>query len=1444
MSDSKEKYIGESNLSQTPKKKLTLTLADGAVTTKKIADKAITINKFADGVINDVIRPLIDAAKEEINAQIGAGGVAFSDDFGNSNLIGITQKKLTEAYNDIISRITEDKSAAIVSYDDLDSLFVDKSGDAFTADSPIQYGVTFGQEGVEKISGLLTILVSSDGKVVTQIFDTCLLLDGTIFTNASVYDTEVHRYYRHYGLSDNNIVETGFWTSWKDGIEELAEKLRILQNTPVRYFDGYLEERVVYEAGIAYSGTGGKIYYIAPDNMFVIKPDANNRYYIRWTESGDRLSSEEYNSYNASINKYYIRTDRKFFLVDDVNANSLVVHVRDIIDDNSGHYQGTADSTFSEVNEAFKAGRPIIISEDVILKGQYNVAYISESTLYPNTGYLGLCSTDTGIYILSLQDNLFTMDQDIPFKKDINIAIDGMQMRMESAISGAVDPLNISIDRLKDRLVFLAFNQTTTPTVEQMRIATATLNDIYWYNPAVVSGNANVSIYKARMLDSTVVDEWEDCSYLLTKESLFVDISNKKLYLYENGVLVDINSSDGIDTEALGDIIDEINSRIDSVDSKITSAKSDINSLDTQLTGVRTIIGTHSSKINNLESVNNSQSSSIASLNSSIANIESNCNAYTDQAIEDLRNSSTIDWSDTISALSDRISTIEGFVDLSSTTQDTLQGEITQLGTALREEIASASEEAADAGHKIILLSFVQSEIPALTSPGASALIGAMPHGVYWFNPTQKTLNKGALNGTPPHMIWEEVDLSEETLYVDRGGEKLYIWKNNEMIELSNLPAPAPPSGDDDSDDEEQTGPTRFNIARGNLGAFTIEDDPENITEQDVRNAYTVPFLSQNLTTTQRIWTASEIGLLEGDTNGETNAAQIKAALTDPTCAGIKLDKVYPVTVGNPGANASISRVSDYNSGTTSIIIPRDFIIDGEGTETHEGEAVGGFKILNTKGNLFYTEHSLNLLYVRTETSRGATNNFFNYVVNCVAGVDQVQVIGCNFYDADFVYNSIMLAFEDSDPRGEDWVLPETNCLHHMYMADCEANGYRVLCNSGCMRVTDTFRIVGCEFTNIRGIGIHLATANDLRWENVMAYMSCPIYIAGCTFQGYQGVRRKGGSSPYEAVCIENSALYMLHNEISDFVSVPHRAGDTMTCSECYDAYFNGQQLYYCNNTVDNILSIDIAHSISGIMKAKGYGMDESVILRDFGLEELTGDNIRRGIRYWKNNTYTLDKSQIETWWESHLANNDGNEVEIEYENNLVFDDAATLVLDYMNPDSHAIADYIVEDNTFTSGGNISGHGSDYSPVSKISIKGNTFTAAHIASEEWNYNMNTGNRGGYSYLFAFMMSNNYFEPEIYIEDNIVDVTGDSTENVHMVLFRNVNSPGSDNAKRKPYIWPEEDKVTFKGNQSSGNAATPLLVGFATWYIARNYNLIVSGKLDYYDTLSCFDTTEG
>lgn len=73
-------------------------LADGAVTTPKIADDAVVFEKIKDAEIgwqklNDDLQNIIASA--------GQHGIALSNEFGNSTLIGLTQKMLSEALGNV-----------------------------------------------------------------------------------------------------------------------------------------------------------------------------------------------------------------------------------------------------------------------------------------------------------------------------------------------------------------------------------------------------------------------------------------------------------------------------------------------------------------------------------------------------------------------------------------------------------------------------------------------------------------------------------------------------------------------------------------------------------------------------------------------------------------------------------------------------------------------------------------------------------------------------------------------------------------------------------------------------------------------------------------------------------------------------------------------------------------------------------------------------------------------------------------------------------------------------------------------------------------------------------------------------------------------------------------------------------------------------------------------
>jgi hypothetical protein len=114
----KETHIGESNILGQPKKPMKFIIAeravktrhldDGCVNTSKIADKAVTPAKVSDDfqgtlvlpVTNSIDKKYTDITEElySMIASLQVGGIALSNQFGNREDIGITQKALTRMF--------------------------------------------------------------------------------------------------------------------------------------------------------------------------------------------------------------------------------------------------------------------------------------------------------------------------------------------------------------------------------------------------------------------------------------------------------------------------------------------------------------------------------------------------------------------------------------------------------------------------------------------------------------------------------------------------------------------------------------------------------------------------------------------------------------------------------------------------------------------------------------------------------------------------------------------------------------------------------------------------------------------------------------------------------------------------------------------------------------------------------------------------------------------------------------------------------------------------------------------------------------------------------------------------------------------------------------------------------------------------------------------------
>lgn len=108
-----EKYIGKAKMKNPPSKPLTLKFKDKAVKTKHLDDKVVTQNKMAEDSVGN--QQIIDESVswEKIDANVkniiatsgGQHGIPLATEFGDSDMLGITQKTLTESRDNLQDQI-------------------------------------------------------------------------------------------------------------------------------------------------------------------------------------------------------------------------------------------------------------------------------------------------------------------------------------------------------------------------------------------------------------------------------------------------------------------------------------------------------------------------------------------------------------------------------------------------------------------------------------------------------------------------------------------------------------------------------------------------------------------------------------------------------------------------------------------------------------------------------------------------------------------------------------------------------------------------------------------------------------------------------------------------------------------------------------------------------------------------------------------------------------------------------------------------------------------------------------------------------------------------------------------------------------------------------------------------------------------------------------------
>ena len=325
---------------------------------------------------------------------------------------------------------------------ELDS-FVDNA--IADAEAPSNYVVV----NSEQISvGTLTMYSDTDKKTLTQILDTNLILGSDNTFDGGQYSTQrVNRYFRVFGLSENDEVPVGSWTEWKastfnvdvdtnfsktsenpianntvtEKFEELEGLIGDLEKD-VFYFYGYEDTPLVELENVEFTGESGKIIYLVQQNIFVLKADS--RYYTEWSAVDNRLSSEWYNKEEDGTLK--IRSDKFYCLVGEEEANPFM-EIDPELNDTSGNavankaitkefgkiwpftatitkmtagdngsYVGVCNNNFETIGTAFMSGRVVTIVDRAFFRTAFRVIQI------PMGG------TDETVGIMVSADKLYT----------------------------------------------------------------------------------------------------------------------------------------------------------------------------------------------------------------------------------------------------------------------------------------------------------------------------------------------------------------------------------------------------------------------------------------------------------------------------------------------------------------------------------------------------------------------------------------------------------------------------------------------------------------------------------------------------------------------------------------------------------------------------------------------------------------------------------------------------------------------------------------------------------------------------------------------------------------------------------------------------------------------------------------------------------------------------
>jgi hypothetical protein len=1412
MSEEKEKYLGESLLSQQPKKKMSLVLKDKTVTAQKLADKAVTPQKVSDDFVNKIVKPSVDRAKADLQNQIDSlvvSGQAISNELGDNPNIAISQKTLTEKLNEIYEALANDE--------DLENIDVLYFTD-YLEEKP-EGGINYSTLNCINEGGDITYIVE-DNVFALHLGDTYYLnwsktsvressteynkiIDGDIYVmrDDKLYyfvvastNEDLHIDNALDPESDNPISNKAVWKEFNDRAPLIGE----VTLTDASGNNSYTGTCSITISEVLNAFKAGR-------QVFLTEKEYYNKT-ILITQSSD-------NSYSAAtgiaISNGIIY---EIVFAADLGPNYIIMYER-----NTGV---AVDSTLSSVSE-----NPV--KNSVITKAIGDLRSYVNGTVSPRIDALE--AIQHGSSLLPFDGTFSTpSNQFVPSATPYEA--EGGKLMLHT-LSGKM------LLRVVENNKFVYYTTWTANDNRRASSAYSNLNDVFLWE--VTDNEPHIYTFNSSLKRLVEVAGESGLSNAILKIDGIIK-ADRDPFIDETTEFTDTGGSVYYSELRKTFVIGFEGDYYTIWDTEDKGTSEDYQNAELIYTYTNNALNIYKATPSGLVSIGSQEVDQTITSDSD--------NPVASSAIYD--------------ALATKQDVLQSGINIKTINQQPLLGEgnitlespsvitVAYEGSSPTDKpgIWNAGSLYYDNVNWKLYVQTVNGQFNGASVPlrnGCLYLVLTPVRRLYYYNSSlsnklepvlvvDNALNNNSVNPVENKAIGQEINYIKENYALLDALEEWKIKLNTVWEEL--FPTPDITPSDDDTDpgepnvfsnifDPEKANNGELNIDTTIDGAHvSLEENVDKITPELVRAAWDkldVTPIADGLTVVtdlnnipssgKYIVTAEAAGFDPGTsidaastkdatkTVGGYNAALLTSIAsktgTYANCAGVKLDQVYLITP------------TGYR-----ITLEKDFSIDGE----VDGERVGG---LTTKKGFFDTTHSLNLNKANFTWTVANSYVFFN--INYTEGIEQLLVTGCSFYKPTDSYALFNIPLSSVSPfeNSNTWVLNSKYCIDYMLFADNEYTGVYFI-KTDSIRINKAALIIGNTFNHTYSHPLHFGIQNceddddpakveEAQNRLKRGYTCCPIWIVDNEFNGRDGILRPTSSGSYYAsVLAEGHAVYMLHNDINNYIS-----GYGSTTTPTYDAYISTVVACFCNNKVSNLLKLVNTRGTFGTCKAKSSGIPKGL------------SAYKRPFRIYVGNEYSIDEDYISGLWANRTS------ADINLDRGVSLENVLALHLGYS---THDLCSKIIFNDNKIYYPRIDGCAAG-NPLSAdvIEINNNVFTASKNNDLPMKFNWFTDPESECPFIFnchsgrkdgnKIEVSNNNFN----IEDNPVHllVVRSGTSSSHPPYTNNIIVGGNTvyNNNALLGLYAGKQYIVFPNRNSDQVIALPSLPKFATpgYYISSN-----------------------